>query len=856
MTTPATVVVQYPITVLLAPFMMPAVNGSATASVGATQWMVPGQGIVVAGLGALIATSILDATDVVLENTGATGNAAPGTIASGGSSVGVCGPSGTAGITQATLTSPFTMTAAGEPISGGLNFSTTAFVSVGSYIVVPGAGAFGSAGGIFQITAINSTTNVSAVPVINPGNAIQGTIVASNAICVVSGPSGLGLDATTSLPYIPGAGLAWKASTTQQSFDYAIDWTGSGVPIPGDGAWHTIAMPSLAGLIPSLPSDSNVVVVVTVELRQIGGTAGTTGIALRARLQNTNGTWLFTNGSSASSSVTGTGLIYVDPGTPGGPTAGAAQIAIVGGVPTLQVQSTQSSGFFAGANVSGSWWQSPINPQVTATNVNHVAATSTQPVTLTGVNFTSAISAAGVIVNSTKYSMTGLTVNSSTSLSGTLPIAVIGKGVFYVTVTKNSQSFDFISTVPFWYLGGAPAGLSVSPNSGTESGGTSVTLLATSGLTGLDIPGGSSSVTLDGIAATVVSVASDTSATLTSGAASSPSTGNVVATTPAGSGTLTNGWTYLAPQATISQMSPPIGLNGGGNTITVTGTNFTGATEVTVNGINATPSNVTATTLTFVAPAYTGAGGVNGTGGTAVNVTITTPNGTGPAFTGFYYYPTTVLAWAFSNVGATMNGSTVSALADQSGDGWNWSQGTSGYQPSLTANANGSGRSAMTFSGGQAITNSMSSQAQPHWFSCVFTAAATGVQGIFDSTVASPRVAMSANSVAGQLGIFSGTANVGGAYVSLASNLHVAQGIFGNGAGTDQLYLDGTQIVTNATTGTSALADITLGVENGGFGNTDPLTGLIAEIVFFSGLPSSTVRGNVLAIQQAVWGQP
>jgi concanavalin A-like lectin/glucanase superfamily protein len=99
MSTPSSVVVQYPVTVLLAPFTMPIVGNTAMATVGAMQWMVIGQTLSVAGLGILSVVSTLSATSVVLQNTGATGNAISGTVALAGASVGVAGTPGTPGQT-------------------------------------------------------------------------------------------------------------------------------------------------------------------------------------------------------------------------------------------------------------------------------------------------------------------------------------------------------------------------------------------------------------------------------------------------------------------------------------------------------------------------------------------------------------------------------------------------------------------------------------------------------------------------------------------------------------------------------------------------------------------------------------
>jgi hypothetical protein len=87
---------------------------------------------------------------------------------------------------------------------------------------------------------------------------------------------------------------------------------------------------------------------------------------------------------------------------------------------------------------------------------------------------------------------------------------------------------------------------------------------------------------------------------------------------------ITNFTAGAAP--TITSFTPGGGTPG--TTITITGTNFTGATSLTVGAINITNFTVVnATTITFVVPTVT-----TGTGG---NITIVTPNGTVTSTTPF-----------------------------------------------------------------------------------------------------------------------------------------------------------------------------------------------------------------------------
>ena len=79
----------------------------------------------------------------------------------------------------------------------------------------------------------------------------------------------------------------------------------------------------------------------------------------------------------------------------------------------------------------------------------------------------------------------------------------------------------------------------------------------------------------------------------------------------------------------MSAVSPSGGPAGGGTSVTVTGTGFTGATAVDFGASNpGTSIDVTsATSLTVTSPPGTG----------TVNVSVTTPNGTGTKDSAFTY---------------------------------------------------------------------------------------------------------------------------------------------------------------------------------------------------------------------------
>ncbi len=150
-------------------------------------------------------------------------------------------------------------------------------------------------------------------------------------------------------------------------------------------------------------------------------------------------------------------------------------------------------------------------------------------VTITGTGFL-----AGATVSLGGTAATNVNVVSSTSITATTPAHVAG--VVSVVVT-NTDAKSGTLTNGYTYRNPAPAVTSVTPNSGTTAGGTSVTIAGTGFVAG-------ATVSLGGPAATAVNVVSSTSITATTPAHASGAVNVVVTNTDALAGTLTNGYTY------------------------------------------------------------------------------------------------------------------------------------------------------------------------------------------------------------------------------------------------------------------------------------------------------------------------
>jgi hypothetical protein len=202
-------------------------------------------------------------------------------------------------------------------------------------------------------------------------------------------------------------------------------------------------------------------------------------------------------------------------------------------------------------------------------------------------------------------------VNSDTSITAVSPAESAGTVDITVTTvggtsaTSNADQFTFAAP---------PTITAINPTSGPTSGGTSVAITGT-GFTG------ATGVTFGGVAATGVTVNTDSSITATS-PAHLPAIVAIMVTTPVGTSAATNAdkYTYVGPY--VTKVSPLLVSTGGGNTITVTGFNMTGATAVDVGGNPASSVTVVnSKVVTAVVPA--------GTAG-KVDVTVTTPIGTSP----------------------------------------------------------------------------------------------------------------------------------------------------------------------------------------------------------------------------------
>lgn len=221
--------------------------------------------------------------------------------------------------------------------------------------------------------------------------------------------------------------------------------------------------------------------------------------------------------------------------------------------------------------------------------------------------------------------------NVSNTRSGLVTSLSAADDTVAVTVSANVSATSYATNLYAAAWVDLPKVGSVTPSSGTASGGDVVTIRGA----GFGNPGVSPTVgvTFGGVAATGVTHVDDTTLTVTTppgaGLASITVSGNANAAALA-SNTLVGAFTFPGGAAApaITGVSPSSGSVSGGALVTITGTDLTGATAVTFGGVPAAFSVSGGTQITATTPA-----GVVG----PVGVAVTTAAGTGTSPGAFAY---------------------------------------------------------------------------------------------------------------------------------------------------------------------------------------------------------------------------
>ena len=272
------------------------------------------------------------------------------------------------------------------------------------------------------------------------------------------------------------------------------------------------------------------------------------------------------------------------------------------------------------------------SPQSSRCSPNSGPTRGRTAVTISGTNF-----ATGATVTFGAAAATNVVVVNSTTITATTPAGSIG--AVPVTVKVGGQSGTLANGFAYAL---SPTVSSVSPNSGTTTGGTAVTITGTNFATG-------ATVTFGPAAATSVTVVNSTTITATTPAGSAGAV-TVTVTVGAQSGNLSRGFTYLVIPTVIS-ISPNSGATAGGTAVMITGATF--ATGATVRfGATAATNVVVVNSTTITATTPAGSAG-------AVTVTVTENGQSGSLVNGFSYAPPPTVASVSPSSGATTGGTAI-----------------------------------------------------------------------------------------------------------------------------------------------------------------------------------------------------
>ena len=237
-------------------------------------------------------------------------------------------------------------------------------------------------------------------------------------------------------------------------------------------------------------------------------------------------------------------------------------------------------------------------------------------VTIIGTNFSGTTSVTIGGTNASSYS-----VNSATNITAVVASGTTGQ----IAVTNPAGTATSIGTFSYFP---APTISSFTPTTGVT--GTTVAIAGTNFY-------GTTSVKFGGTEATSFEVVTTTGITAV---VASGTTGAIVVTNPGGTATSSGTFTYIPPP-TITSFTPETGATGA--TVTITGTNFTSATAVTLGGTAA---------AYFIVDSGTSIRAVVASGTTG-QIAVTNPAGTATSTGTFTFIPAPTITSFTPKIGTT-----------------------------------------------------------------------------------------------------------------------------------------------------------------------------------------------------------
>jgi hypothetical protein len=358
-----------------------------------------------------------------------------------------------------------------------------------------------------------------------------------------------------------GSAATWVVvvSATEITATTAAGAAGPDEVIVSDTNGTSSAGPKYTYVAPVLPAPT----VQKVETDHGGTEGGTTVTITGTNFENSEGAAKASDVSFGSTPASGF-TVNSD--------SSISAIAPPGATGAVDVTVTTASG--TSATSSADQFTYTPAPVVSSVSPAYGPVASGTSMTVTGSGFTSATQ-----VYFGSQPAKALTVNSRSSITAVSPAGSDSTGWVHVTVAAGSATSATSNADQFVY---APTITSVLPTSGPVTGGTPVTITGT----GFTSDGGMSAILVGGGQLSSFQVVSDTTIT---GVMPAEATDERLEVSLVGETNGTAGQAVLpvifAPQSftytpTVSSVSPSSGSPAGGISVTITGTGFTGATQV------------------------------------------------------------------------------------------------------------------------------------------------------------------------------------------------------------------------------------------------------------------------------------
>jgi hypothetical protein len=261
-------------------------------------------------------------------------------------------------------------------------------------------------------------------------------------------------------------------------------------------------------------------------------------------------------------------------------------------------------------------------------------------------------------------------VDSATAISAFPPA---GSGQVDITVTTastdgTSMQTSTTSAADTFAYAPVPTVTSISPTTGSTSGGTPVTVTGTdfqgTGFTTTDVSVGSKDVTTACGSAPCFTVTNATTLTVKV-PSGSPGPVDIEVTTPGGTSASSSAdvYTYVAGPA-VTGVAPKAGPIAGGNTVVVTGSTFTGATDVFIDAVDiqqVCPGSPGVACFTINSTTQITIDNMPAHGAGTIDITVATSGGTSATSSAdtYAYAPVPTVTSVNPNAGSPSGGTTV-----------------------------------------------------------------------------------------------------------------------------------------------------------------------------------------------------